>query len=851
MAQRSPHRFSTLGSIALERDDGIAARSVLAQPKRVALLAYLRLSAGGDPVTRDSVLGTFWPEIPEERALNSLRQGIRFLRQSLGAHVVERTGDHLLHVPPDRLWCDATEFEHLAGLGRHDEAMELYGGPFLDGLPADGPHALQDWIERTRGELARQAERSTAELSESALRAGQSIAAADWARRLLELDPLSERGAALLIDAHVLAGDRIAALRVYEDYTQRVLRALDLPPSAELTARLEALRDEGPVGDVSDETPEGSAPPPPPDLTAEQLLAIEPLEPPAPPRRSPPAGLLFVTLMSLFLALIIALLIVVPQGWLPFLGRGSGTPWVGPGLPGDDESRPSVAVLPFTNLSADSASSFFVSGVHESVLVTLSKISALDVSALRAVRRYADTELTPAEIAVELGVSALMSGSVQRDADRVRIILELLDADTGRQMWSDAYDHTLDDVFGVQAEIALDVARSLRAVLTVGEEERISRRATDDIEALDHYMRGRQAYERLSLEAMNEAILHYEAAAAADPDFAPAWAGIGDALLQRVQFFGFPLQWADSALVLVERATRLDPDLPEAHKTLGFVHSVYGRWQAALDAAERALELRPAYADALNNAGWSRYYLGDLVRAERLIRRSFRLLPTVPQLRSNVGAIWVALGRLDEAEAWLDGVLAIDPGLTATRTWRTLVDLERADPEQAVERAEAYLVDEDAPAIARARAAYAALLARDIASAREHARLAVNASPGVDLMSERRIETILGFALIAGGSVEEGRAVVLEGIGAVNRAVALGADGWDPPWELAAAHAALGDAPEATRHLERAVELGFPHAALLRLDPTFDVLRAEPGFDALVVRIERRRERQREQSLGS
>jgi len=222
-----PHRFTTLGPVGLVKADGNPARSILAQPKRIALLAYLRLAAGGDPVARDAVLRTFWPDLPEERALSSLRQGIRLLRQSLGADAVEDAGDDLLYVPPDRVWCDAAEVERLAGIGRHEEALALYVGPFLDGIPVEGPHALEDWIGRTRAELARRAERSAAELGDAAL-----------------------------------------------------AREPDLSPS---------------------------------QVTRDEPLVLEPSVPTDPPRRWPPAALLFVALVSLFLALAIALLVVLPR----------------------------------------------------------------------------------------------------------------------------------------------------------------------------------------------------------------------------------------------------------------------------------------------------------------------------------------------------------------------------------------------------------------------------------------------------------------------------------------------------------------------------------------------------------
>ena len=176
--------------------------SILAQPKRVALLAFLRLARDGAPVPRGHVLETFWPDLTEERALSALRQSVHFLRRSLGAHAVERTGDHLLHVPPATLWCDAHELPRLLEKGRGEEALELYRGPFLEGLPLDGSRELEDWVDRTRRRLRDLAVVASSEEGERALAEGRPRDAVAHAEALQSLDALDERGASLLVRAH-------------------------------------------------------------------------------------------------------------------------------------------------------------------------------------------------------------------------------------------------------------------------------------------------------------------------------------------------------------------------------------------------------------------------------------------------------------------------------------------------------------------------------------------------------------------------------------------------------------------------------------------------------------------------
>ncbi len=236
--------------------------------------------------------------------------------------------------------------------------------------------------------------------------------------------------------------------------------------------------------------------------------------------------------------------------------------------------------------------------------------------------------------------------------------------------------------------------------------------------------------------------------------------------------------------------------------------------------------------------------------AERLIARAFRLQPTVPQLRSNVGAIWAALGRTDEAERWLDGVLETHPRVTAARNWRVFVDLGRAAPREALRLALAYAEDEASSAAALGRVAFSALLARDFGLAGEYAERAIGLSVNADPFDLRRMETVLALVLVREGRSSEGARAAREAIEAVRRAVSRGADGWDPPWELAAAHAVVGEHPESLGHLAEAVDRGFPHTVLLRLDPAFDDVRADPSFQALVRRVEVRADDQRRRSMG-
>ena len=246
-AGAKPHRFNALGPPELVGRGGERVRSVLAQPKRVALLAYLCLAQDGKPVSRSAVLATFWPDVPEERALNALRQAIHFLRRSLGPGCVERTGDHLLSVPRGEVACDVDLFDARLAAEDPSGALALYRGPFLEGIDAEasGSWALEEWIEGLRRRYRGAALEAACSLAERAMAEGDHVAAVERAEEARGLDPLSERAVATLVEAQVRAGNVAGAAEAFRAYGTRLQEMLDLEPSAEFAARVEALLQSG------------------------------------------------------------------------------------------------------------------------------------------------------------------------------------------------------------------------------------------------------------------------------------------------------------------------------------------------------------------------------------------------------------------------------------------------------------------------------------------------------------------------------------------------------------------------------------------------------------------------------
>ncbi len=236
-------RFHTLGVLDLRGPDGLELRSVLQQPKRLGLLAYLTIASPRRFHRRDSLLALFWPGLDQEHARAALRRSLYFLRAELGPDVVSGRGDDELEVPEAALWCDATALDRALDEGQAEEALGLYRGPLLEGLYVTGASAdYQDWLDRERVRLRERAAAAARSLVDRSEADGRLADAAQWARRALDLSPDDESALRRLLALLDRVGDRSAALRAYDQFVRRMAQEFELDPSAETSALVDVIR---------------------------------------------------------------------------------------------------------------------------------------------------------------------------------------------------------------------------------------------------------------------------------------------------------------------------------------------------------------------------------------------------------------------------------------------------------------------------------------------------------------------------------------------------------------------------------------------------------------------------------
>jgi adenylate cyclase len=366
------------------------------------------------------------------------------------------------------------------------------------------------------------------------------------------------------------------------------------------------------------------------------------------------------------------------------------------------DPRPSVAVLPFVDLSGDSEQEYFAEGIAEDVIVDLAKLSGLTVIDRQSAFRYKNRSRPLHEIARELGVRFVLDGTVRRVGTRVRITAQLIEARSGRHLWAERYDRQLADVFAVQDDITRRIVEELDVVLTSGEQARFLRRATRNVEAYDAILRGQPGLHALNLEGSASARVWFKRAAELDPTCAAAHAFIGYTYLNDLTM-GPPASRAESFMRLQaasERALELDPEDTVANALGAWVHLVRRDHAAALAAAEHAVALAPGAAAVqtvlammLNMNGRPQEALVAAERATRLcpiesavnLRArgvALRLLGRYPEAvlvfeqarrgepHSTLPLLGLAIthalaGNLDEARSMVAAVLAIDPRFSA------------------------------------------------------------------------------------------------------------------------------------------------------------------------------------------
>jgi len=464
-----------------------------------------------------------------------------------------------------------------------------------------------------------------------------------------------------------------------------------------------------------------------------------------------------------------------------------------------DKETPSIAVLPFINMSRDEDNEYFADGLSEELLNVLTKIRGLRVASRTSAFSFKGKDVDIPTVAQKLNVATVLEGSVRKSGKRVRITAQLIEVASDSHLWSETYDRELDDIFAVQDDIAQSVVKELRTALLGHPAETaadttaaadVRRAATgrgDNPEAFQLYLQGKFFGERITQVDTDKAIELFQRALAIDPNFALAWAGLSR-VHQLQAGYGFaPIdEGYERARDAAQHALRLAPDLVEAHIELGLILEGHDwKWAAAGASFRRALELAPGDAHALRAAAGHARVLGRLDEALELIRRAIALDPLSARTHRQAALIYVMADRIDDAAAAFRLAIDLAPNAGLAHAFLAITRLMQGRNDEAVALAEAESHD----------------VFRNVALAM------IRHAQGRAAESEAALQTLIdGF-------------------------------GWTAAYQVAEVHAYRGDVEKGFEWLERAFAQRDPGVMFTATDRFLRPLHADPRWQPFLQRM--------------
>jgi serine/threonine protein kinase/tetratricopeptide (TPR) repeat protein len=455
-----------------------------------------------------------------------------------------------------------------------------------------------------------------------------------------------------------------------------------------------------------------------------------------------------------------------------------------------------LAVLPFAALDTNEGADYLADGITESIINSLSQLPKLRVVPRGTVFAYKGRQVHPRSVGLALNVDSIVAGRVVQQNGLINIQAELIDVAHERQVWGDQYRLPQDDLIALQEQIAWQISEALRIRLTGHEKQRLKKRSTDDSEAYEHFMRGRHHWAKWSPEGFRAAVQHFQRAIDKDPSYARAYAGLSDTL-GAMGYYGYlaPEVALPRAAAAAYRALELDPELPDAHASIGIARTLYyWDWIGAEQSFRKALSVDPRSSIAHVYYSLLLSATGRHDEALAHAKRARDLDPMSPLMQIGLGWAAYFARRFAEASDAYRSVTLIEPNFPQALLMVAFMHEQAGEFDRAAEtlgRADAFFGEHGGAALTETlKAGYAA----DGATGYWRARLEV-----LDRLDPTRSHV--------------------------------------PAYAFACAYAHLGDRDRAFATLERIVATRMGHAVFLAVDPVLDPLRDDPRFEQLLRRL--------------
>jgi len=515
---------------------------------------------------------------------------------------------------------------------------------------------------------------------------------------------------------------------------------------------------------------------------------VMPWEPQVAPARPPRRMRVQARARAAAAALLLAAVLAGTVWWLSTRPPTARPPQPEAGLP---PTKKSVAVLPFVNMSSDKENEYFSDGITEDLITALSKVSGLHVAARTSSFAFKGKNEDVRTIGAQLNVGAVLEGSVSKAGNRVRITAQLTNTADGYHMWSDSYDRELQDIFAIRSQVAQTVAQALQVALVADERQRLEHKPTEDVEAYQLYLKGRQA--AASYADYVTARRYLQQAIARDPNYALAYVGLAYCYM-------VSLDWPKPAYELLPRireaadeALRLDPSLAEAHVWLGYVRWMYEYdLAAARHELQTAVTMQPDLVYARAGNGWYLVAVGEPEAGLIEARRAVELDPLSHEATTILGFNLYFARRYDAAIQELRNAVAVNPDFYWAHLWlgRALARTGKASEALAELRTAQQLDGTDSP----------------------------------------EVESAVGRVYADAGDETEARKVLTHLRERAREEYIAG-------YFMATLHVGLGEVDEAFAALTRAVEQRAFYLGWLKVDPDLDPLRSDRRFAELLKKV--------------
>jgi len=498
-------------------------------------------------------------------------------------------------------------------------------------------------------------------------------------------------------------------------------------------------------------------------------------------------------------------------------------------------SLPSIAVLPFTDMSAQKDQEYFCDGISEEIINALARIKSLHVVARTSAFSFKGKDIDIREIGRKLNVSTLLEGSVRKAGNRLRITAQLINVSDGYHIWSESYEREMEDIFDIQSGIAKNIAVVLEVKLSPQEKERLEKKPTDNLTAYDYCIKGREYYYRYRKQDNENAIKLFKKALEFDPNYGQAYAGLADAYVMRANTFGFVYKWIDSAIEVSQKAISIDPNCADAYKSLGSALTNNGLHKKAIESYHITIDLNPNHFPATVNIGFAYSFIGQYDKALLWLKKAVALNPTFAFANAGVGWIYMLLGDYSKAELWVNKVMELEPDFNFL--YRVLIEMHLAQGKYDQARTYGLKTLSIAPddTIALYNAGQVELFSGNYAQAKQYYQKVMETQPLQVI--EVTLSARLAYIFWKTDQQDKSKQMSNQCLVLAQRLLEEGRENWDIPYDIATICAIDGNKAESYLWLQKAVDAGWRNYRDGLLDPLLENLRDDDQFKKMMSEV--------------